>query len=204
MNIPRCPQLEIVVFHRSCRHTPTIVNPSSQNLLPGQPRAMISMMGGRLIASPRLGIITHLSRSQLNQDGEDLFAQLDHLESNGLLEGSVRSYRFDGLEMVHARLLLDFAEYDVDAYRVRGSDGVRIMPYSNSVDLIERYKALEPVPHLLWVDYTNFYGKVVPLEVIEQMRGIEGATIGNWERRCVEVGKASFRILTSALGLAEK
>lgn len=46
-----------------------------------------------------------------------------------------------------------------------------------------------------WVTYTDYKGSTVPLQIIEKMREVEGASEADWEGRGVEVGKAAWQVL---------
>lgn len=48
----------------------------------------------------------------------------------------------------------------------------------------------------MWMDYTEFEGAVVPLEVIQQMRREENAELGSWEGRGIKVGDKGWKVLT--------
>lgn len=149
-----------------------------------------------LLESPYL----HLIRSgKIDLPYGDLghFELLDELDGSEMnILGRIRSIRHASEELLHARLLLSYAQ----AEDLPMAEGVLEAIFSDTahhytldgVHRIRRYKRLTTPA---WQDFTYYRGVTVPLEVIDQMLKVEGMEDKNWTDRGMEVGPESWKVL---------
>ena len=55
---------------------------------------------------------------------------------------------------------------------------------------------VKEVKEVEWEDATDYKGLVVPLDMIGQMRKVDGKSVEEWQGRGVEVGDEAWKVLT--------
>lgn len=106
----------------------------------------------------------------------------DHLVSTG----TVWSYTRYGQELLHIRLLVSaIDEWNPNMY-------THVLHVADA-----RWRSslrLKGDPE--WYHWTDYGGRVVPMSVFEEMWRVEGVSKEEWEMRGVEVGEATWSVLT--------
>lgn len=126
-------------------------------------------------------------------------SELQRIENSGSLNGLLYSYLYQGAELLHARFRLPFLEI---ADIPRGGAIASLSSTTSSSDYIAadgsaRTKIYHTLPEPTWQDFTEYEGKVVPLQIIEEMRLKEGATMDQWGVRGLEVKEETWAVLTT-------
>lgn len=119
-----------------------------------------------------------------------LAAEGDHSASE------IFSMRHNGCEILHACLYLHFMElYDSPGELQPMITGSKNIQYTDRHG-VYRGKAFGILPRLERQLLSDYVGFMVPMEVIERMRRVEGLTVEQWQKRGVEVGEEAWDVLT--------
>jgi hypothetical protein len=155
---------------------------------------MLPLSASDLRAAPRLRHI-YIKNVPYGQSTPDAFEKMALAKSTNAPSGIVRSYRNGDDEVLVTRQLSRYIETsdvlaepfpypeEFDQSRYTGADGR------------QREKDFEHRDTPSWVIYTDLAGVSVPLEVIENMRIAQGATLEEWDGRNVEVTDAAWSLL---------
>lgn len=109
--------------------------------------------------------------------------------------GIVRSYRhLDSVELLHARLLIQVIGVR-DPENPDCRKPVRIL-YSEGDRQIARTFDLIYLSDPFYQDFTSYQGEMVPLELLDEMRRVEGCSSDEWDKRGLHVGRASWDVLS--------
>lgn len=150
----------------------------------------------QLRRNPQLKSI-HLLRKDValyNLELSATFDSIDPSESSSI----IYSYRHEGSELLHTRSLKDRVDVADVPYVKPGIDlfGTSGQIRYHSRDDTQRLRIYVPLSIPRWEDATEFEGRIVPLEVLEEMRQVEGATMEEWLQRDVQVKPETWAVLT--------
>lgn len=114
----------------------------------------------------------------------------------------VRSIRHGTSELIHFELLLQDvrtstpSRYDVENYdqEIETFNSRRILYLQGDNGWLTTRLAYD-ISNPIVAVFTDLDGKMVPLEVIERMKAVEGDGV-DWDQRGVEVGEAAWKVVT--------
>lgn len=149
-----------------------------------------------LTACPSLRII-HPALDIVGKAGNNIFGYLDKLENSAQHPGIIRSLVNGNKTLIHARFYHKYYELE-DGPAVPGRripSRAEIVKYETE-DGGARERVYGYGEENMWMDYTEYEGAVVPLDIVKKMRRAEGAKLGSWEGRGIVDGDKGWKVLT--------
>lgn len=147
-----------------------------------------------LLRSPRLRYLRFFSSSDPNG-----IPDIDFANSIPAKAGKIRSWRYgdEDEELLHFQVLV--REIDIiDPYQPSQTVTRRIV-YREGDNRFEGRSDVSLREKPFWQDWTDFQGEAVDMEVIEEMRRVEGVAEDDlWDRRGMEVGETAWNVLLAA------
>lgn len=123
-----------------------------------------------------------------------IFDNLDDLEKSGGSTGIVRSYRHINEEVLHIRLLMQDLwkqeDFDLDE-----KAKMRTFYVTGNGRETEVGEFMDTWSEGFIVDFTDWKGSVVPLEVLEKVRVMENMSEAEWDKRGVVISDAGWAIV---------
>ncbi|KAI9633390.1 uncharacterized protein MKK02DRAFT_39085 [Dioszegia hungarica] len=183
LDFPACPNVEVLGFDCSLESAANTVN-DIPFLAPCPVQSIPSHLAARLRDCSRLRYILIADNTALTRSDEGWNHFSVFSDGQTPYTGFVRSFRHNGSEMLHLRVLL--RESTEMPY---GGDGVPVVQW---VPLIRSEPALPG--RTCWQDFTDWEGQVVPMAILGQMRRKEAGK-ADWYQRGVEVPAPTWKIL---------
>lgn len=127
-----------------------------------------------------------------------IFESLWGIEEAGLIHGYISSYTHGEEDLFAVRLLVQDSHIE-DRPK---SDKLLSLPIGFSISEykdagVEMEQVSYRLPQACWREASDFQGKIFHLEIVEEMRKVEGKTREEWQGRGVAVGDAAWKILTA-------
>lgn len=156
-------------------------------------------LGIKLLRSCHLHTI-HTSFGSIDSGDLGVFDRLDNLDV-GEITGLVHSINHGTSTLIHARFYSYYYEIGDVSIQDHGNDLeadtiVEYMTWNEEEGETFRARLFERRDQPHWLHYTSWRRWTVPLEIIKQMRVVEGMSELEWDRRGVRVGAETWKVLT--------
>lgn len=156
---------------------------------------MLPYLSKTIRSCPRLRVIRSIWNQPKVSD-ISLSERLDNLEASETGYEAISSYIHADEELLLARILIGAEEKsDREATPMDEDESSNNFPYFLDSGPPMRTRVFEPLEVEALHTFTDFRGVAVPLEILESMREVQGATEKEWTGRRIAVGEKAWAAL---------